>query len=257
MKNEGPYIDEWITYHHLIGVDRFIIYDNDSDDDLLDKLKKYIDIGLVEYIQFPGSHQQVPAYSDALKNNQEKTRYLGYLDIDEFIVLHDGTKLRDVLLNHFEQYPDSGGLAIQWYNYGSSGHKTKPEGLVMKNYIYRAPVEFDPAVKTIGNPRLMRCITNAHNPIYKLNVYGMNEYGDKIWGMSMPLINKTPHVIHINHYFTKSEEECRAKFKRGQVADVPDYKWDFFAIKDRNDVYDDTLLRYVPKVESLLSEKRL
>ena len=251
VKNETPYIDEWIAYHHLIGVDRFVIYDNDSDDNLLCSLKKYMDMGLVEYVHFSGLHQQVPAYSDALVKYREKTRYLGYLDIDEFIVIHNDINLKDLLFNHFEKYPCAGGLAIQWYMYGSSGHKAKPDGLVMKNYLHRAPVEFNPAVKTIGNPRLMKCIVNAHNPIYKINVYSLNEVGEKVFGMS--LLDISPHNIHINHYFTKSEEECRAKFERGQVALVPKYKWDAFTRMDRNDVYDDTLLNYVPKVERYIN----
>jgi len=29
MKNEAPYIAEWIAYHYAIGVDTFLIYAND------------------------------------------------------------------------------------------------------------------------------------------------------------------------------------------------------------------------------------
>jgi Glycosyl transferase family 2 len=33
VKNEAPYLLEWIAYHRVIGVDRFLIYNNDSTDE--------------------------------------------------------------------------------------------------------------------------------------------------------------------------------------------------------------------------------
>jgi hypothetical protein len=32
MKNEGPYILEWVAYHKNLGFDRIVIYDNESTD---------------------------------------------------------------------------------------------------------------------------------------------------------------------------------------------------------------------------------
>jgi len=32
MRNEAPYILEWLAYHRSIGVDGFLIYSNDCDD---------------------------------------------------------------------------------------------------------------------------------------------------------------------------------------------------------------------------------
>ena len=32
FKNEGPYILEWIAFHRAVGVDRFFIADNASDE---------------------------------------------------------------------------------------------------------------------------------------------------------------------------------------------------------------------------------
>ena len=32
-KNEGPYLREWVAYHHLLGFDPIIVYDHESDDE--------------------------------------------------------------------------------------------------------------------------------------------------------------------------------------------------------------------------------
>jgi hypothetical protein len=44
-KNEGAYFKEWLEYHRLVGVEKFYIYDNESDDDtkeVLAPLKKAV-----------------------------------------------------------------------------------------------------------------------------------------------------------------------------------------------------------------------
>ena len=53
-KNEGRYLQEWIEYHKMLGVEKFFIYDNDSADNTLEILQPYIDANLVEYCYFPG-----------------------------------------------------------------------------------------------------------------------------------------------------------------------------------------------------------
>ena len=42
VHNEAPYIAEWIDYHLLAGVDHFLIYDNDGNDNLKEILTHYI-----------------------------------------------------------------------------------------------------------------------------------------------------------------------------------------------------------------------
>ena len=58
IKNEGPYLKEWLEYHKLIGVEHFYVYDNESTDDTKDILKPYIDSGEVTYIYYPGRDKQ-------------------------------------------------------------------------------------------------------------------------------------------------------------------------------------------------------
>ena len=48
-KNEGPYIQEWIEFHKLLGVKKFYFYDNDSDDNTREVLDKYIKDTSVTY----------------------------------------------------------------------------------------------------------------------------------------------------------------------------------------------------------------
>ena len=43
VRNEAPYLAEWALFHRMIGFDRIVAYENDSDDStpkILEKLKQ-------------------------------------------------------------------------------------------------------------------------------------------------------------------------------------------------------------------------
>ena len=252
FKNEGDYLAEWIEYHaSCMGVTKFLIYDNESTDNIKEVLRPYIKEGLVEYIYWPGRRVQLAIYSDAVERVRNQTRYVGFFDIDEFLCPNDaGKKLLDVVREFFAVYPDAGGLAISWLMFGSNFHKTKPEGLVMENYLRRADKNFMLNVKTIGNPRLMLGCYSPHYPAYLYQACNRNELGMKVRG---PFdYRKSTDIIHINHYFTKSEEECMTKISKGIVVNGTERTKAVFAERDKNDIYDDSMLRYVSIVKDAI-----
>lgn len=85
MKNEGPYLLEWIEYHRSIGFQKFYLYDNDSADNPAGILQPYIASGIVDLIPWPGQARQVDAYNDALNKHAKDCKYLATIDLDEFI----------------------------------------------------------------------------------------------------------------------------------------------------------------------------
>lgn len=46
LKNEAPYIREWIQYHLLVGIQHFYLHDNESTDDVYSILKPFINDGI-------------------------------------------------------------------------------------------------------------------------------------------------------------------------------------------------------------------
>ena len=86
MKCEGPYLKEWLDYHLLAGVDHFYIYDNDSPDNQAEVAAPYVKAGLVDYIHAPGKAMQNFVYNDAVKRFKFQSRYMAFIDGDEFIL---------------------------------------------------------------------------------------------------------------------------------------------------------------------------
>ena len=70
MKDEGPYLKEWLDFHILVGIKKFFLYDNGSNDNTKEILSTYIEHGIVEYHYFPGKHMQLPTYLDIINNHE-------------------------------------------------------------------------------------------------------------------------------------------------------------------------------------------
>ena len=126
----------------------------------------------------------------------------------------------------------------------------------MKRFTRRAPKDFgDPKgsnawydgntyVKTIANPRRINFVENPHYMNYFETFHSVDENGNrtKIKGHNCPVL---ANKIVINHYNTKSREECRQKLLRGaadgNTIGYANYK---FEDNDRNEVFDDGILKY-------------
>ena len=53
FRNEAPYLREWIEFHRIVGVEKFFLFNNRSEDDYKSVLTPYIESGLVELTQWP------------------------------------------------------------------------------------------------------------------------------------------------------------------------------------------------------------
>ena len=155
FKDEASYLAEWVTFHRLMGVDRFYLYDNDSSDDWRKVLAPEIGAGIVRAMAWPGDAVQGgvqgPAYSDCIRRHSRDARWIAFIDIDEFLFSPSGRPLPDVL-TEFDRVP---AVVVNWRNFGTGGWEHRPKGLVTENYLTRAPDDFAMSrlVKSIVYPR--------------------------------------------------------------------------------------------------------
>ena len=120
VKNEAPYLEEWVRYHLSIGVEHFYIYNNDSSDDIEQVLKKFG--SKVTLLDIHGPVRQLDAYNDAINRFSEQTKYLAVIDADEFIYSPKGDhKVLSIIDGVFDDRK-VGGLTVNWVIYGSSNY---------------------------------------------------------------------------------------------------------------------------------------
>eukprot|EP00752_Nemacystus_decipiens_P015810 g14120.t1 len=85
FKNEEPYLEEWLQYHELLGISKIHLYDNDSTDKSRSLLKKYERSKFVQIHDWPHNGAQTEALNDCLCRFRHATRWMSFIDVDEFI----------------------------------------------------------------------------------------------------------------------------------------------------------------------------
>ncbi|MGC6327992.1 glycosyltransferase family 92 protein [Rhizorhabdus sp. FW153] len=209
IKDEAPYLAEWLEYHMLQGVEHVYIYDNGSSDRPLDVLDDYIVQGRVTFLSWPEFPGQLSAYSHAMNIFGRDTDWMMVIDVDEFVQSTAGQNIIDVLSTIGD---NADQLLLAWIHFGSSGHEEKPEGLVVENFIHRS-VEAHRQTKFIVRPESVATVGVHHcETLTGRTVDCLGRPAHERWIQPAPL----PMDVRVNHYFTKSRAEFAAKIARGQ-----------------------------------------
>ena len=231
MKDEEPYVKEWLDYHLLAGVDHFYIYDNDSTPEFKKILQPYIDAGIVTYTFFPGKARQMEAYNDAIQKYKFLCRYMAFIDGDEFIFPKMKPTIIEIVDKVLSDLPDAAGLQINWMPYGSNGEEKADYTRGVLERFTRRNILHDNAIKSIVNPRRVNFFWTPHFPVYFERISDVS-------------LNSSDKII-VNHYHVKSREEWDKKLSRGRAAYFDrKYGAERFAEQDYNAVFDDGIVNY-------------
>ncbi len=212
-KDETPYLKEWVEHHVNIGVQYFVIYDNNSIIPIKETLAEYIRKRLVNVIDCPiASRPQLRAYNHCLFHMCEKTQWIIYIDVDEFIILNKHNEISNLLI----EYDSFGGLSLNWKLYNAGGHVTTPAQPVMEAYKEYLPLTsaVNKHVKTILQPRYTLTIGNSHQAMYIDGYYAVNENYRHV---SYAFSDFSNEIAHINHYYTKSYADWLCKVEKGRA----------------------------------------
>ena len=260
MKNEGPYIKEWLDYHLLAGVNHFYIYDNESPDNQKEVLQPYIKAGVVTYIFYPGKARQYEAYFDAIQNYRFFCRYMAFIDGDEFIFPQNNKNIVEVLDEILSDKREFAGLAVNWHQFGSNfQEKADYSRGVLERFTRRASDkninDASALVKLIANPRRIDYFCNPHFAMTYPGVNVINENGDvrNFYFNSPPTVEK----IVINHYGQKSREEYEKKVSRGAADSVTNIYEQHPFEHIYNDEVDEEILKYLEHRKKIILPKSL
>ena len=255
-RDEARYLREWVEFHRLVGVERFYLYDNGSEDDHREVLGPYVHQGVVHVTSWPGRPAQLAAYEDCLKRHRDEARWIAFLDVDEFLFSPTGHAV-STLLRDYERWP---GVGVNWAVFGTSGHQVPPGGLVIESYLRRtSEPDFNRHIKTIANPARVRAFCKPSFFMYDEGL-AVDENHRCITG---PPWSVTASVsferLRINHYTTRSATEYAAKVSRGwpDSSTPPSRFADERSMRRRlaamDQLHDDAILRYAPALRRALA----
>jgi hypothetical protein len=228
FRNEKEYILEWIAWHQSQGIDKFIIYDNESDDGTSELLKLLAERSIIDLYSIGREGKpQIIAYQKILQDYKDKVELITFIDADEFLVPYDDYKAADHIAELFSD--DSvGGLAINWRIYGTSDQEHCLDGFVIDRFTKAASDERsrNHYIKSVYRPELIKDIY-PHRAVLDKNYRYINTSGDNVLfatyegGVKPVATGATSGVtyevcdkrLRVNHYALKSKEEFIKKKK--------------------------------------------
>jgi len=218
FKNENNYLDEWIKFNIMQGIDHFYMFDNNDDagknkktNMIFNKYKnKITHIIWNHHPNNVGYSIQRRAYQHCIIKYGKEFQWLLLADIDEFpYSTIKNTNIKDIIKKYSTSKTPF--IKIPRFNFGNSGHIKKPKGGVIDNYFYRE--KYISSYKAINNiDYVSKKYKNlgVHRLIFTTKKNGINKH-IKITSKLLPQSSKIPLVM--NHYYTKSYEEYLNKCK--------------------------------------------
>lgn len=275
MKDEGPYVIEWVAHHLAVGFSDLVVYTNDCSDGTDDMLIRLEELGLCHHRRnvIPEGVKPQPS---ALNYAQDEpvvgqSDWVMVFDADEFLSIRHGDGTLDELIAATKAR-GANGVVITWRIFGSGGVVDWSRAPVTEQYLMAAPQEWNKGwgVKTLFTFSPDHWKLGIHRPKMKTR-WIKTEFPDQVkWlngsGRDMEdyfkfrgwrSITRTVGYdwVQLNHYAVKSVDSYAIRKMRGNVNNKKDkYNSDYWSLQDRNEVRDETMLRYKPRRDALIAQ---
>ena len=169
VRNDGPFLLEWVAYHRAIGFKRIVLFSDtgaDQSGPLLQALATADQIELIDNTDIPAgapSDHRTRAYLRALDTCQGWTLVL---DTDEYLNIHagDGT-LTDLIA----ATPDADLISPMWRVFGQGEERVFTDAPILPRYVDAAPAararaRHHTGIKTLFQAKLPVTRLRPHRP---------------------------------------------------------------------------------------------
>ncbi len=276
MKDEGPYVVEWVAHHLAVGFTEVMVYTNDCSDgtDALLKRLQALDTGVYhrenvipEGMKPHPSMLKLAADEEIVVNSD----WLLVLDADEFMCINHPSHTLDGLVTDLNAM-NAHAIVLTWRIFGSSGVRDWSRAPITDQFTRAAPefwnkgwgtktmLKFDPKYLRLG----------MHRPIIK-SQHKETDYPESVlWvnGSGRPLeewfkfrgwrsIRRTVGYdwAQINHYAIKSMGAYSLRKFRGNANLKKDkYNSDYWSLQDRNEVEDLNIAHHRDRRAQIMAE---
>jgi hypothetical protein len=247
FRDEAPYLDEWIRFHLAQGVSHFYLYNHESSDHFEETIAPWQAQGIVTLRQVGSKHQE-DIYTECLGRARKKFRWIGFLDIDEFIFSSKGMALPEVL----KEYSNFAAVFVFWKLFGSGGRDFQSRNGVIESFTSclgfpesaeqaRLQVEDwkqlryrDSGKPITGSPLQGKCLINL-SKVKSMTIHFPGEFKGEVVDEQKRTILKQSEVseiytsdyaptidqLRINHYWSRGREALVEKFSKPGVAKKP------------------------------------
>ncbi|AWB50533.1 hypothetical protein HYN69_18155 (plasmid) [Gemmobacter aquarius] len=232
VKDEAPYILEWVAWHRLVGFDRIVIAQNSSTDGTVEILHALDGAGVIDFVENsalvngkPPISYQRRAYEKAFNVYVKgQCDWAIAIDIDEFLLLRGGLTLGQLIACAGDEYDQ---IRLNWRHFTASGHTRFEDALTIERFQHAQQLEGlatkAGCVKTLF--RVDAAVTlDAHSP--KETVSGafkaIDGSGQPYTPRYKPFMQVDPNLCrlaYLAHYRSRDLESFILKSIRG----TPDF----------------------------------
>lgn len=211
VRNQARFLREWVIYHGRIGVERWFIYDNNSDDNIEQVIESLsnTNYNITRYI-WPWIKSQEAGFSHCALRARNSCEWIGFIDVDEFFHLKSGVELNGILGNR-SMSKEIGELRVSCHSFGPSGLKKLPLEGVMIGYTCR--MKMPERHKSIVKPEALD--KTLINVVHHFHLKKGLKHG-----------NVGRDVLVVNHYKYQVWEVFKEKFYRRVATYVSDWQQD-------------------------------
>lgn len=263
IRDEADIIEEWLAHHLALGIQRIHIFDNGSEDGTRARVEAIArqepGVTIQDWRPASGEPQQAAFAAGLELMRAEDVEWCAFMDADEFIGngRRDAAGAAERFADFLARHEAHAAIGMNWAIYGSSGHQTRPPGLIQENFLRRAPDDFSVHrhIKSIVRPRFTMGVHHVHG--FSLEAPYVNAAGEEIvWrtqehGGAVPPFAYTETAPcldewRINHYFCRWRGRWEEKMRLSRLRAVFWRSEQDWVHHDRNEVFDDTPLRLTP-----------
>ena len=216
VRNEIRGIVEWLAHYKALGVDDFLIYDNDSTDGTSEVLRVLDEAGELVHLPWPhemGARPQRLAYEHARKHSEAD--WIAFFDADEFLVLHEDAGI-GAFLARFGG--DVAAVAVNWVVFGSGGQQVWRALPVVERFTDALPLgaKESRTVKALGRRENLSG-TGIHRVAVAEGRYVTPSGREAEFDGLTATVAPDVEVAALHHYAVKSREEFAEKRARGHA----------------------------------------
>ncbi len=278
VKNEGPFIIDWVAHYQALGFDHLIVASNDCTDLTDPILRRLQRMGIIRHHETIVRHAgiQRSAIRQTLEHYDHirESEWVFICDIDEYLNIHVGSgSVRDLVQHTADDETDA--IAIPWRLFSSDGIEEFSDDPVTEIFTKGEMPYHDKLRPNVG--KFTKSLIRNREKFQRMGLHFPIASRDEdapptkiVIPNGMPYIingefqrpRMTFEVAQVNHYATKSLESFLIKCARGRANhNTHKLGFDYWDRHNRTSITDLSIARYdeakAQYREAMLADKKL
>jgi hypothetical protein len=253
MKNEAPYILEWVAHYKTLGFDHILVCTNDCTDTTVEILRRLQEMGLVTQhdtvVRKAGIHRSALRQASRRYDIVLNASWVFVCDVDEFLNIHLGDGSVRALVEG--SGADADVISVPWRVFGPDGVERFEDKPVTQQFT-KGEYEWDAEARPNTGKFVKSLYTNQHK-FLRMGLHAPVSRDEHVENTRRVLPGGIDYVLNgrrtdnpplfthaqVNHYALRSMESFLIKRARGRANHshhvLGKEYWDKFNLNDETD----------------------